>query len=105
MFVLMTEHTSTAAEREPHHAAHVAWSAACFEAGNFLAAGPRVPHGGGITIARARTRADIEALVATDPYARHGLSRYAVHEFAEAPAPHRWPGLDDFLGQQSDQTL
>ena len=62
-------------------AAHRAHLATAFERGLLLASGPQEPRTGGMILARAKDRAEIEALLAADPFQQAGFSRYRVTEF------------------------
>jgi uncharacterized protein YciI len=52
-----------------------------FAAGIFIAAGPKVPRDGGVILATNIDRAQLDALLASDPFAVQGLARYTVTEF------------------------
>ena len=49
--------------------------------GVFLMSGPKDPRTGGIIVATAETRAEIEAVIALDPFKRAGVADYEVTEF------------------------
>ncbi|OLL33481.1 hypothetical protein BTH42_01875 [Burkholderia sp. SRS-W-2-2016] len=61
--------------------AHRAFLATQFDAGIFVAAGPKVPRDGGIIIAVRIERDRLDRILATDPFAEQGLARYEVTEF------------------------
>ena len=63
-----------------HRPAHVEWLKARYAEGTMLASGRQTPPTGGVLLMRGE-RAEIEALLATDPFAAHELADYAVHEF------------------------
>jgi len=52
-----------------------------FRSGMLLASGPQVPRTGGMILARAKDKAEVEAFLARDPFALAGISRYRVVEF------------------------
>ena len=64
--------TDTRMESRP---AHRAWQAELYEAGTVLASGPldNDPVPGGLLLLQADDRAEIERLLATDPYASIGV--------------------------------
>lgn len=67
---------------------HMRWIKQQFEAGAFLASGPKVPRDGGVIIALGDDRAAVEALVATDPFATQDVAEYRITEFqATTTAP------------------
>ncbi|MFF2146735.1 YciI family protein [Kitasatospora sp. NPDC058190] len=61
---------------------YVEWLRGRFGVGVFLAAGREVRREGGVILAAGQDRAAIEALAATDPFAREGLAEYRVTQFA-----------------------
>lgn len=52
-----------------------------FAAGTFVAAGPKVPRDGGVIVATNVDRAQLDAILARDPFAIEGVAAYAVTEF------------------------
>ncbi|MBK7876857.1 MAG: GTP cyclohydrolase [Planctomycetes bacterium] len=62
-------------------AAHRAHLGKAFERGLLLASGPQEPRTGGMILARAKDNAEIDALLAADPFQKAGYSRYRVIEF------------------------
>jgi uncharacterized damage-inducible protein DinB/uncharacterized protein YciI len=52
-----------------------------FQSGMLLASGPQLPRTGGMILARAKARSEVEAFLARDPFALAGISSYRVVEF------------------------
>ncbi|MEW6342230.1 MAG: YciI family protein [Paraburkholderia sp.] len=71
--------------------AHRAFLNEQFEAGVFVAAGPKVPRDGGVILAINLEREQLDALLATDPFAQRKVARYDVTEFK---ATRLAPGLN-----------
>ncbi|SDG75804.1 YciI family protein [Paraburkholderia phenazinium] len=71
--------------------AHRAFLNEQFEAGVFVAAGPKVPRDGGVILAVNLEREELDALLATDPFAQQKVARYDVTEFK---ATRLAPGLN-----------
>jgi uncharacterized protein YciI len=61
--------------------AHVAFLKKYYAAGNFLVSGRQVPRTGGIIIALADSREQIESIMAEDPFCKHGLADVRIIEF------------------------
>jgi len=61
--------------------AHVAFLEQEYRAGRFLVSGRRVPRTGGVILAVAASRTELEAVLARDPFVREGLARYEIVEF------------------------
>lgn len=81
MFVIELEYTAPLSEIDAHMAEHVAWLKKHYGAGSFLVSGRKIPRDGGIIIAVGDSRDQIEALVQSDPFIRHGVARARVIEF------------------------
>lgn len=62
----------------PLHEAHIQSG---IDQGRILLAGPKVGEGGGLMVARAEDRADLDQFLDRDPYVVHGIAHFAVREF------------------------
>lgn len=62
-----------------------------FDAGVFVAAGPKVPRDGGVILAMRIDRDALEAILQTDPFVTEGLATYTVTEFRMTRAA---PGIN-----------
>ncbi|KXU90078.1 hypothetical protein CI15_07890 [Paraburkholderia monticola] len=71
--------------------AHRAFLAKQFDAGIFVAAGPKLPRDGGIILAVRIERDRLDRILASDPFAEQQLARYEVTEFK---ATRLAPGLN-----------
>lgn len=90
MFILTLTYVAPLDEVDRHVPAHMDWIKAGYASGTFLASGRKVPRTGGFVLARGE-RAEIEALVATDPFMLAGVTRYDIAEVAVAFTA---PGLE-----------
>ncbi len=72
---------------EPHRA----FLKAQYEAGLFLASGPKEPRTGGVILAKAESRESIETAIAKDPFKMEALAEYAITEFAPVMAAKGFP--------------
>jgi uncharacterized protein YciI len=61
--------------------AHVAFLETCYREGRFLASGRRVPRTGGVILALAASRAELEEVMRRDPFVAEGLARFEIVEF------------------------
>jgi uncharacterized protein YciI len=67
---------------------HVAFLQENYARGIFVLSGRKVPRSGGIILARNVGRVELDAILATDPFAQQGLATYEVTEFvASMTAP------------------
>jgi uncharacterized protein YciI len=81
MFIIELIYTGDLATIDAHMAAHVKFLHKYYAAGNFLVSGRKIPREGGIILAVADSRAQIEAIVEQDPFHRHGLADFRIVEF------------------------
>lgn len=81
MFVIELNYTADLAKIDAHMAAHVVFLKKYYAAGNFLVSGRKVPRDGGIILAVGKSREQIEAIVAEDPFHKHGLADFRIIEF------------------------
>lgn len=61
---------------------HRDWVGTLYERGVFVLSGRLVPPTGGFMVARGIGRADLETLLATDPFRRKGLLTHAILELS-----------------------
>jgi uncharacterized protein YciI len=81
MFVIELIYKTDLADIDAHMAAHVRFLKKYYASGNFLISGRKVPRDGGIILAVAETRRQIEAIVQEDPFYQHGLADFRIIEF------------------------
>ncbi len=80
-FVIESAYLAGLEQIDEKLAAHRAHLETGFRSGMLLASGPQVPRTGGMILARARDRSEVEAFLARDPFALAGISKYRVVEF------------------------
>lgn len=81
LFVIILTYLCPIEEINRHLDAHRSWLAGHYKAGCFLLSGPLEPRTGGLILARCESRAALEAMLAEDPFAIHGLAGYEVMAF------------------------
>ncbi|NPT33994.1 YciI family protein [Paraburkholderia xenovorans] len=81
MYVIDLIYTASLDRIDDALEAHRAFLARQFEAGVFVAAGPKVPRDGGIILAVRIERDKLDEILASDPFAQQNLARYEVTEF------------------------
>lgn len=52
-----------------------------YKANTFVASGRKVPRTGGIILVLAQSKAEVETIMAEDPFCIHGLAEFAITEF------------------------
>ena len=81
MFVIELVYKADLREIDAHMRAHVAFLKKHYAAGNFLVSGRKIPRDGGIILAVGKDRADIERIIAEDPFHEHDLAEFRIIEF------------------------
>lgn len=94
MFIVDIEYTASSEQIGAVVAEHRAWLDIYYQKGVFLFSGPRNPKTGGVVIAKANSKAELEQLMQQDPFAIHGVAKYQVSEF-QAIKAH--PDLQQFI--------
>lgn len=81
MFVIELSYKADLARIDAQMPAHVAFLKKYYAAGNFLVSGRKIPRDGGIILAVARSREEIEAIAREDPFYTEGLADIRIVEF------------------------
>ena len=81
MFVIELTYKAPLAEIDASMAAHVKFLKKHYAAGHFLVSGRKIPRDGGIIVAVARTREDLDAIIREDPFYSRGLADFRIIEF------------------------
>jgi uncharacterized protein YciI len=91
MYVLTLSYIAPLDEVDRLRDDHMTWIAAQYDAGRFVASGPKVPRTGGVILAKAMPRAELDGIIAADPFTGAGVATYEVVEFAAMTVA---PGLE-----------
>jgi uncharacterized protein YciI len=81
VFVLVVNYVAPLERIDELRPAHVAYLREHYANGTFLVSGRQRPPAGGLIVAADADRAEIERIVATDPYVTAGAADYTVIEF------------------------
>lgn len=81
MFVIELTYKAPLAEIDARMSAHVVFLKKYYASGNFLVSGRKIPRDGGIILAVGKSRQQIEAIVAEDPFFAYGLADFRIIEF------------------------
>jgi uncharacterized protein YciI len=81
MFIVMLHYIKPLEHIETFLMEHRAFLDRYFNSGIFVASGPKVPRTGGVILARASTRDDLDRILEQDPFYRENLARYDITEF------------------------
>ncbi|MES2299330.1 MAG: YciI family protein [Pseudomonadota bacterium] len=81
MFVISLTYLKPLEQIEAQLGAHRDFLRQQYGMGIFLMSGRKVPRDGGVILADAETREEIEAVIRLDPFHAGGLARYDITEF------------------------
>ncbi|MGD9968824.1 MAG: YciI family protein [Sulfuricurvum sp.] len=81
MFIISLTYIKPLEEVDALLEEHVAFLKEQYALGHFLASGRKVPRTGGIILACAISREEIETIISLDPFYRHGVAEYTITEF------------------------
>ena len=81
MFVVELIYKAELREVDAHMTEHMRFLDRFYASGHFVVSGRKVPRDGGIILAVAKDRAEIEAIMNEDPFVAHGLAVVDVTEF------------------------
>lgn len=73
--------------------AHIEYLDRNYERGVFIASGRKVPRSGGIILAKARNRSELEETLNDDPFKIHNLADYELTEFVPTKAATEFSSL------------
>lgn len=89
MFIISLTYHKSLEEVDAHLSDHVEFLKSHYAKGIFLASGRKNPRTGGVILALATNRAEVEAIIARDPFHIHGVAQYEITEFiASMTSPH-----------------
>lgn len=60
---------------------HIDYLKKQYAAGNFLASGRKIPRNGGVILAKAQSREELNEILKQDPFNQNNLADYEVIEF------------------------
>ncbi len=81
MFIIELTYRAELEQIDQAMSAHVAFLKEQYAAGVFVASGRKIPRNGGIILATASTRDEIDQIMDKDPFCARGLAEYSVIEF------------------------
>lgn len=97
MFVIELIYKADLAEIDAHMHAHVKFLKKYYASGHFLVSGRKVPRDGGIILAVAANRSEVEEIIREDPFISRRLADFRVIEFrASQRAPDIQQRLDKY---------
>ena len=81
MFIINLTYIVPLEELDRHMADHVKYLHKYYDKNIFVASGRKVPRTGGIILALANTREEVEKIIKEDPFYKHELAEFDITEF------------------------
>ncbi len=81
MFIISISYKVDLSEVEKHINEHIAYLDKYYAKGNFIASGPKVPRVGGVILAHANNKEELNVILHEDPFYKAGIANYDVTEF------------------------
>jgi uncharacterized protein YciI len=91
MFLIELSYKVDLSEIDAHMRPHMAFINKYYAAGKFLVSGRKIPRDGGVILALADSREEIESIVREDPFHRHGLADFRIVEFRPSQSADDMP--------------
>ena len=81
MFIVNLNYIVPLEELDLHMSAHVKFLQKYYKKNVFVASGRKVPRTGGIILALAKSREEIEQIISEDPFYKSKLAEFSIIEF------------------------
>jgi len=81
MFIIELTYNAALEQIDAQMKPHMAFLNRHYASGHFLVSGRKIPRDGGIILAVGKSREEIEAIAAQDPFCQKGLADFRVIEF------------------------
>ena len=95
MFIIDLNYIVPVEELDKHMDAHVQYLQKYFDKKVFVTAGRKVPRTGGIILALADTKEDVQKIITEDPFYTHKLAEISITQFLTS---RFHPDLKNLLG-------
>ncbi len=97
MFIINLNYIVPLEELDLHMGAHVKFLHKYYKKNIFVTSGRKVPRTGGIILALAKSREEVEQIILEDPFHKHKLAEFGITDFLTSQFH---PGLKNLLGKQ-----
>lgn len=96
MFVISLHYIVPLEELDKHMNAHVKYLQKYYKQNVFVASGRKVPRTGGIILALAPSKEEVQRIIGEDPFYTHQLAEFTITEFLTSQSH---PEFKTFLGK------
>ena len=80
MYIIILTYQKELSEVEKHLEAHRTYLDKHYASGHFIASGAQVPRVGGVILCKAGNKAEVETIIAQDPFYQHQIATYQIIE-------------------------
>jgi uncharacterized protein YciI len=98
MFVISLHYIVSLDELDKHMTAHVKYLQKYYKQNVFVASGRKVPRTGGIILALAPSKEEVQRIIEEDPFYTHKLAEFTITEFLTSQSH---PEFKTFLSKYS----
>jgi uncharacterized protein YciI len=88
MFVILLNYKKSLSDVDRFVDEHRKFLERYYASGHFLLSGRKEPRTGGVILAKAETKAEIESIVRSDPFYREQIAEYEIVEFLPSMSSH-----------------
>lgn len=81
MFIINLTYIVPLEQLDAHMADHVKFLSKYYKQNVFVASGRKVPRTGGIILALAKSKEEVERIISEDPFYTHKLAEFTITEF------------------------
>jgi uncharacterized protein YciI len=82
MFIISSRYTKPLSEVDALLEAHKEFLKKHYSLGHFIASGRKIPRSGGVILVKCSDRAELDRIIAEDPFTIGGVAEYEITEFA-----------------------
>lgn len=93
MFIVLLNYIKPLSEVERFAREHSEFLERYYASGNFLLSGRKEPRTGGVILAVAGTRSEVESIVRSDPFHREMIADYQIIEFLPSMSTEHFPNF------------
>ncbi len=98
MFIIVLKYLKSLSAVDRWMTQHVAFLRKFYQSGHFIVSGRQIPRRGGIIVARAASRAELDQIIEEDPFYQQEIAEFLVIEF-QASMSH--PAFRSLTGSRS----
>lgn len=93
MFIVSLTYISEISQIDKYLEAHIEYLDKNYDKGVFIASGRKVPRSGGVILATATSRSELEEVLNDDPFKIHNLADYELIEFVPTKSAPEFSSL------------